>query len=181
MQGNDTKLPRKVYDRISAVYDMIADSGEQAARECVLKLLAVKPGEHVLEIGYGTGHSLLELAKLAGSTAEICGIDISSGMHDASLRRLTQAGLADRVDLRVAPVPPVPWRNGTCDVVTISFTLQMFPLDAIPAVLAGAKRVLRPGGRIGVVSMSGSAEGLDDSFLEKTYKRMHQHFPHIVD
>jgi len=181
MSGTDHDLTRRFYDRISAAYDMIADSGEHTARESGLNVLDVKLGERVLEIGYGTGHSLLELAQLVGSTGKVCGIDISSGMHAAAIRRLTHAGFADRVELRVAPVPPVPWPDATFDVVTMSFTLELFPLDVIPAVLAEAKRVLRPGGRIGIVSMAVTPDGQEDSFMEKTYKWMHQHFPHIVD
>ena len=59
---NSNELTRRFYDRISAAYDMIADSGEHAARESGLKALAVKTGKDVLEIGYGTGHSVQALA-----------------------------------------------------------------------------------------------------------------------
>ncbi len=181
MQTHDTELTRKFYDRSSAAYDLIADSGEHAAREGGRKALDIRAGEQVLEIGYGTGHSVLELAQRVGENGKVCGIDISSGMHDAALHRLTNAGLAERVDLRVAAVPPIPWPDACFDVVTMSFTLELFPLDQIPAVLAEARRVLRPEGRIGVVSMSVTADGENDSLLEITYKWMHQHFPHIVD
>lgn len=53
MTIRDTELTRNFYDRISAAYDLIADSGEYAARESGLKALDVQAGEHVLEIGYG--------------------------------------------------------------------------------------------------------------------------------
>lgn len=181
MSDTDTELTRRFYDRISAAYDLIADSGERETRERGLVALDVQDGEHVLEIGYGTGHSLLELASKVGPDGQVCGVDISSGMHDAATKRLSKAGLADRADLKVAPVPPIPWPDAKFDVVTMSFTLELFPLDQIPAVLTEAKRVLRPGGRIGIVSMSVTPEGQKDSLLEKTYKWMHQHFPHIVD
>ncbi|MEZ6106104.1 MAG: hypothetical protein R3B96_08335 [Pirellulaceae bacterium] len=48
---------QQFYDRISQVYDFIADGGEHRAREIGLRRLAIQPGESVLEIGYGTGHS----------------------------------------------------------------------------------------------------------------------------
>ncbi|HQX50338.1 MAG TPA: hypothetical protein PLR25_10540 [Planctomycetaceae bacterium] len=51
MQTHDTELTRKFYDRISAAYDLIADSGEHVARECGLKALDIRAGEQVLEIG----------------------------------------------------------------------------------------------------------------------------------
>ena len=178
---NSNELTRRFYDRISAAYDMIADSGEHAARESGLKALAVKTGKDVLEIGYGTGHSVQALANAVGSSGKVCGIDTSSGMHDAAMKRLTQAGMKDRVDLRVAPVPPIPWPDDSFDFVTMSFTMESFPLEVIPAVLAETKRVLRPSGRIGIVSMSVTPDGQNDSITEKTYKWMHEHFTHIVD
>lgn len=181
MQPSDAELTQRFYDRISSAYDAIADSGEHAAREQGLSALAVQPGEQVLEIGYGTGHSLVALARSAGPEGTVCGVDISSGMRDAALRRLEHEGLADRVDLKVATVPPLPWSDDTFDVVNMSFTLELFPLDVIPGVLAEIKRVLRSTGRLGVVAMSVTPDDGQDSALEKSYKWMHRHFPHIVD
>jgi len=57
----------------------------------------------------------------------------------------------------------------------------LFPLEEIPGVLAECERVLRPGGRIGVVSMATVKEGQNTTVLEKAYVWMHRHFPHIVD
>ena len=59
---------RDFYDRISNAYDFIADSSEHQAREMGEKALALQAGERVLEIGYGTGNTILDLAQnhLAG-------------------------------------------------------------------------------------------------------------------
>lgn len=181
MAVSETDATRHFYDRISGVYDMLADADEHAAREKGLQALAVQPGEYVLEIGFGTGHSLVSLAEAVGPDGMVCGVDISQGMHDAALHRLQQSGLADRVDIRVAAIPPLPWPDEQFDAVSMSFTLELFPLEVIPDVLAECRRVMKPSGRIGVVSMSVTPEGEKDSMMEKTYKWMHRHFPHIVD
>lgn len=181
MTAPDTNATRHFYDRISSAYDAIADSGEHAARERGLEVLDVQPGEHVLEVGYGTGHSLVSVARATGAEGNVSGVDISGGMRDAALQRLQHAELDHRVDLRVETVPPIPWPDGRFDVVSMSFTLELFPLDVIPRVLAEAKRVLRDSGRLGVVAMSVTPDGERDSFMERTYKWMHRHFPHIVD
>lgn len=172
---------RHFYDRISGVYDALSDSSEHVAREKGLELLAVQPGETVLEIGYGTGHTLVTLAQTVGSSGKVYGVDISQGMHDVALRRVTEAGMSDRVEICVAEVPPLPYDDNLFDAVTLSFTLELFPLDVIPKLLEDVKRVLVPGGRIASVNMAVVPEGEKDSVLEKTYKWMHHHFPHIVD
>lgn len=181
MNSSDEKLTKSFYDRISHSYDLIADSNEHVAREKGLAALGIAEGENVLEIGYGTGHSLVSLAEAVGNTGTVFGVDISDGMLKVSEKRVTEAGVADRVNLSVANTPPLPFKDQTFDAVSMSFTLELFPLETIPTVLEEIKRVLKPGGRLGVVSMALPKEGEKDSFLEKTYKWMHQHFPHIVD
>lgn len=181
MSTTDEKQTKSFYDRISHSYDMIADSNEHVAREKGLTALAIQEGESVLEIGYGTGHSLVALAEAVGAAGKVSGVDISDGMKTVSEKRVAEAGLADRVELMVANTPPLPFAEGSFDVVSMSFTLELFPLETIPAVLSEIKRVLKPGGRLGVVCMALPKEGEKNSFLEKTYKWMHQHFPHIVD
>jgi demethylmenaquinone methyltransferase/2-methoxy-6-polyprenyl-1,4-benzoquinol methylase len=172
---------KSFYDRISSAYDALTNSNEHAAREKGLSLLALQPGERVLEIGYGTGHSLVALAQAVGSGGHVDGIDVSDGMCQVARSRVTEAGLADRVSLKVGSVPPLPYPDAEFDAVSMSFTLELFPLNVIPDVLSEIKRVLKPGGRIGDVSMALVRAGERDSLLEKTYKWMHRHFPHIVD
>jgi ubiquinone/menaquinone biosynthesis C-methylase UbiE len=121
-----TNLTQQFYDRISHAYDLIADGGEHKARERGLGLLDVQPEESVLEIGYGTGHSLVQLAKSVGEGGRVTGIDISPGMRDVARKRVTEAGVAAQVELLVGEVPPLPMADDTFDVVTMSFTLEHF-------------------------------------------------------
>ncbi|MCB1120908.1 MAG: methyltransferase domain-containing protein [Verrucomicrobiae bacterium] len=172
---------KQFYDRISHAYDLIADGGERAARERGLTLLDVQEGESVLEIGYGTGHSLTALAKQVGDSGRVTGIDISTGMRDVAEKRLAEAGLSDRVDLLVEEVPPMSCDSDDFDAITMSFTLELFPLETIPSVLKECGRVLRPSGRLGVVSMATVSEDEKESLMERAYVWMHTHFPHIVD
>ncbi len=168
------------YDRISHAYDTIADGGEHEARERGLEVLDLQPGESVLEIGYGTGHSLVTLSQSVGEGGSVTGIDISTGMQAVASKRLAEAGITS-VDLRVGQVPPLPFDDETFDVVSMSFTLELFPLNEIPEMLSECRRVLKPRGRVGNVSMAQPDENEKSSVLEKTYVWMHQHFPHIVD
>lgn len=176
-----TSLTKQFYDRISGAYDLIADGGEHQARERGLEMLDVQPGESVLEIGYGTGHSLVQLAKSVGPGGHVIGIDISSGMRDVAQQRVTEAGVEKQVELLLGAVPPLPMEDDVFDAVAMSFTLELFPSETLMSVLAECRRVLKPGGRLGVVSMATVEDGNDESILERTYIWMHHHFPHIVD
>lgn len=54
-------------DRLSRWYDLLAEPLEKPFREAGLQRLAVQDGERVLEIGFGMGHALVDLARSAGS------------------------------------------------------------------------------------------------------------------
>ncbi len=166
------------YDRISKAYDLLSDSNEHKARELGEQVLEVKAGDRVLEIGYGTGHACLDLANMVGEQGEVVGIDISPGMREVALKRLRDAGVADRVKLEVGDARKLPYGDAQFDKAFTSFTLELFPLEDIPTVLSEVKRVLKPGGRLGVVSMYQEEHR---SWLTHVYEWMHRHFPHIVD
>lgn len=169
------------YDRISHAYDLISDAGEHKAREAGEQALDIQAGEHVLEIGYGTGNTMVHLAEAVGDSGTVAGIDVSTGMQQVASKKLTAKGFADRVELRVGDARELPYDDNSFDAVFASFTLELFPLNDIPAVLAEVARVLKSGGRLGVVSMATVPDGEKPSGLEKTYVWMHEHFPHIVD
>jgi hypothetical protein len=67
------------YTRLSKWYDRFGSSEEPHVAEG-LRLLNVQPGERVLEVGFGTGRSLIALAHAVGSTGQVIGIDFSPGM-----------------------------------------------------------------------------------------------------
>ncbi len=169
------------YDRISHAYDLISDAGEHKARETGEQALDIQAGEHVLEIGYGTGNTMIHLAEAVGDSGTVSGIDVSTGMEQVATKKLTAKGFADRADLCVGDARKLPYEDKSFDAVFASFTLELFPLDDIPVVLAEVGRVLKQGGRFGVVSMATVLDGEKPSSLEKTYIWMHEHFPHIVD
>lgn len=177
----DPQLTQKFYDRISKAYDLIADSGERDARNQGIDALQLDAGESVLDIGYGTGSAVLELARRIGPEGSVTGIDISPGMQSVAQEKLEESGTQAKVQFDVGSALQMPYADDTFDTVFTSFTLELFPADDIPTLLAEARRVLKPSGRLGVVAMASVREGEHDSLMESIYKWSHHHFPHIVD
>jgi ubiquinone/menaquinone biosynthesis C-methylase UbiE len=181
MSSQDIEAARRFYSRISRVYDALADADEHRARELGLQLLDAKPGERILEVGFGTGTALVDLARAVAPGGRIIGVDVAEGMKDVALRRLSAEGMDGRVELRIAAVPPLPLDDARCDGAFLSFTLELFPDDTVGDVLAEITRVLTPDGRLVVVAMDTGAAGHHHHLAERTYQWMHLHFPHIVD
>ena len=166
------------YDKIARAYDLLAEHSEQPMRAQGLAKLSARPGERVLEIGFGTGHCLVELARAVGPEGKVHGIDISDSMLSLSRELLQKEDLDPRVELICGDAERMPYPDDSLDGIFTSFTLELFDTPAIPAVLAECRRVLRPGGRLVVVALS--KEGKQGLML-KAYEWTHKHFPNLMD
>jgi demethylmenaquinone methyltransferase/2-methoxy-6-polyprenyl-1,4-benzoquinol methylase len=172
------KQAKESYDKMSRFYDYFAGIFEKKYRNMALEHLGIAEGETVLEVGFGTGHGLQHIAASIGETRKVYGIDISSGMLEVSKKRLEKAGLLDRVELHVGDAVEMPFEDETFDAVFSSFTLELFDTPELPRVLQEIKRVLKPRGRCGIVSLS--KEGGDSLFI-RLYEWFHQRFPQYAD
>ena len=166
------------YNKISKVYDILADQSEAPVRHAGLEKLNAHPGERVLEIGFGTGHCLIALAQAVGPTGKVYGIDLSEEMLKIAQGRLEKEGLDERAKLTCGDATELPYSSETMDAIFTSFTLELFDTPEIPRVLAECRRALRPGGRIVVVGMSKEGE---DGIILQVYEWTHKHFPNFLD
>jgi ubiquinone/menaquinone biosynthesis C-methylase UbiE len=170
---------RANYDRLSRWYDLLAGPSERTHRELGLRKLNVRPGARVLEIGPGTGHALLALARSAGAASSAVGVDLSGGMCRVARGRLTQAGLSSSPAAIVCgDAVGLPFQNDAFDVVFMSFTLELFDAAEIASVLEECRRVLREDGRLGVVALNESGQ---PNLMTRLYNWAHRHFPAWVD
>jgi arsenite methyltransferase len=114
-------------------------------RQEVLRLLALTAGEAVLDIGSGPGLLATDMAQTVGSNGRVCGIDLSDSMLALARGRAVPAGSAP-VEYRHGGADGVPYPDGSFDAAVSTQVLEYVP--DIPAALAEAMRVLRPGGRL---------------------------------
>ncbi len=166
---------RTSYNRLSRWYDLFAGSEKSFTENC-LQMLKVQPGEHVLEIGFGTGQSLIQLAQTVGRTGMVNGIDISEGMLGVANSHLRSLGITDRVDLILGDAINLPFQDAGFDAIFMSFTLELFDTPEIPFVLNECERTLCHNGRIGIVSLVRT-----DHASVRLYEWVHSKFPAIFD
>ena len=170
---------RQSYNRLSRWYDVIAGNTEKKYRDWGLEKLSPRPAEKILEIGFGTGHCLVVLAKAVESTGRVIGVDISDGMLSIAQARLQQADLKDRVDLQLGDATRLDFiETGKLDGVFMSFTLELFDNPEIPRVLQECHRILKPGGRLAVVSMTKTNP---PGMAVRMYEWFHEHMPDYAD
>jgi demethylmenaquinone methyltransferase/2-methoxy-6-polyprenyl-1,4-benzoquinol methylase len=141
-------------------------------------MLAARADEAILEIGFGTGHCLVDLAQAVGPGGHVLGIDLSENMVEQTRALVKDAGLEDRVELHCGDAAGLPFEADSIDGIFTSFTLELFDTPELPQVLAEWRHVLRPGGRLAVVAISKEGK---QGVVMKAYEWTHKHFPNLMD
>ena len=104
-----------------------------------------RPGDRILEIGFGPGATLAGLAARVGD-GHVAGLDHSAVMVAQARRRNRAAIAAGRVEVRLGSAESLPFDGGSFDKVCAS-NVNLFWADEL-AALREIKRVLRPGGTL---------------------------------
>jgi protein-L-isoaspartate(D-aspartate) O-methyltransferase len=144
----------------------VSSSSQPAIMAEMIEMLALRGGEHVLEIGAGTGYNAAVLAELVGPSGSVVTIDVDDELLTAARRHLDDAGYPH---VRTVCADGVHGDPGAAPFDRIIATVGV---DAIPA--AGIAQ-LRVGGRLvapltirgyqKVVAFSRSARGLESDAM----------------
>jgi ubiquinone/menaquinone biosynthesis C-methylase UbiE len=153
--SDSTLPPKKVqntYDSLSGIYDFLT-SYEGGAKRRGLEIADIRPTQNVLEVGFGTGRVLKEIAEKTVN-GQVFGIDISRNMLRRTVQLLERSELSDSASLAIADGTHLPFRDGYFDKVFSSYTLDLMGFEAISKTLGEVHRVLVSGGRVVLVSLS---------------------------
>lgn len=72
----------------------VSSSSQPAIMAIMLEQLRLRPGQHVLEIGTGTGYNAALLAHVVGGTGAVVTVDIDEELAETARQRLNAAGYA---------------------------------------------------------------------------------------
>jgi SAM-dependent methyltransferase len=118
------------------------------ATAILTKFVAGPGSDKILEIGFGTGATLVRLAASFPKTA-FYGLEASGLMLDRARARLRFCGIQNRFSLRLAEEPPaVPFEADMFDVVYAESVLGIQEGANLPVMIGEIHRVLKPGGRL---------------------------------
>jgi SAM-dependent methyltransferase len=136
----------------AGLYDDLAglpDAATLASLGCgnPVAVAELHDGEVVLDLGSGGGIDVLLSARRVGSSGRAYGVDFTSEMLHLARRNASEAG-ATNVEFLEGRIDAVPLPDESIDVI-ISNCVVNLAVDK-PAVFAEMRRLLRPGGRIGI-------------------------------
>ncbi len=169
---------RVSYDKMSGWYDLLAGLSEKKYKDMGLQILDIQGGEKILEVGFGTGQCLKKMVEAVGESGRVFGVDLSQGMLERTRSRLRKAGILESVELCLGDAAELPYADEFFDAIYSSFTLELFDTPEIPVVLADCQRVLRPGGRLCIVSMSKKSRS---NLMVRLYEWTQKNFNKYVD
>ena len=129
-----------------------------------VSLLDVRPVDRVLEIGFGPGLAIRELARLA-TEGYVCGIDHSELMLRRAKRLNAESLRRGVVDLRLGSVEDLPAFDQPFDKI-LAVNAMMFWQEPV-ARLGNLRRLLRSGGLIAVAHQPRGPGASDETSAAK--------------
>lgn len=135
------KKVERVYSTYAGVYDRVFGRVFQASRETVVRSLDIEPGQHLLEVGVGTGLCL----PLFPRDCRLTAIDLSEGMLAKARWRVAELGLR-HVSLLRMDAARMAFPDDSFDIVFAAYVITAVP--DYRQVMREIIRVSRPGARI---------------------------------
>lgn len=142
--------------------DRSLEAAQQAKYAALARMMDLKPGMSVLEIGCGWGGFAEFAAREIG--AQVTGLTISKEQHDFARRRLLNAGLSDRATIELTDYRDV---QGRFDRVASIEMFEAVGKEYWPAYFGKIHEVLKPGGRAGLQIIT-IQESLFDEYNART-------------
>jgi demethylmenaquinone methyltransferase/2-methoxy-6-polyprenyl-1,4-benzoquinol methylase len=140
---------RSMFDRIAPVYDVmnrVMTAGLDQRWRRATAAAVVREGDRVVDLCCGTGDLAVACAKAGGPRSQVKGVDFSEQMLVRARRK------APEIEWVQADALALPFEDAAFDAATAGFGIRN--LDDLEAGLREARRVLRPGGRLGILEIT---------------------------
>lgn len=137
---------RSLYDRMGAGYDWFSFYEARAKRRA-LQLFAPAPGQQLLNVGCGTGKEHRALMRGVNPGGQAYGLDASRIMASLAHRRTGSP-------LLQGDAARLPYAAESFDGIFCTYVLDLMPAEDLPVTMQGFRRVLKPGGRLVLLSLT---------------------------
>ncbi len=147
---------RGLFNRIASQYDALNDwlswGQHRIWKRMVVGWVNPQPGEVAVDLCCGTGDLTALLAARVGTTGQVWGVDFAEQMLAVAQRRYAHLPIR----WCAGDVLQLPWADASVDVVTMGYGLRN--VADRQRCLQEIRRVLRPGGRAGILDFHRPAD-----------------------
>lgn len=168
--GRDKELyVERLFASAASRYDLLNNlmsfRRHRAWRRFAVRCAGIGPGSKALDVAAGTADFTLDLIKVVGPNGLAVGIDFCMPMLRLGYDKLQTAG-EEQPALSMANAEKLPFADDCFDCATVGFALRN--VASVEAVLAEMTRVVRPGGRVISMEITGP-----DSLLVRPLWRLY--------
>ncbi len=142
------------------------DAAQEAKYELICRKLGLVPGMRLLDVGCGWGGMAMHAARKHGVRA--VGVTLSREQAELARRRVTEAGLADRVEIRLADYRDTD--DGPYEAISSIGMFEHVGANELGRYFSRMHALLEPGGRLlnhGISRPAGSGGIGRNSFLQR--------------
>lgn len=142
------------------------EAAQAAKLDLVCRKLGLEPGMRVLDVGCGWGSFALHAAQRYG--VDVVGVTLSAEQAALASKRVAEAGLTDRVEIRIQDYRDV--NDGPFDAISSIGMSEHVGSEQMPRYTSQLRDLLRPGGRLLNHAISWNAGPTDpdpDSFIPR--------------
>jgi demethylmenaquinone methyltransferase / 2-methoxy-6-polyprenyl-1,4-benzoquinol methylase len=155
MQGEKNSASvRKMFNEIAGKYDFLnhflSFGIDRRWRKRLVKILAKKSPEQILDVATGTGDLAIAISKL--NPEKIIGIDIALNMLKIAEEKTSRLGLSGMISFVEGDSEHIPFPDGSFDAVTVAFGVRNY--ENLDRGLQEMRRVLVPGGSMLILEFS---------------------------
>lgn len=137
---------RQDWNRVAMAWekwDAFLDARLSSCNHRLIEKANVLQGNHVLDLGSGTGYPAIQCAHCVGEKGRVTGLDIADEMLQVARRKAMSLGL-QHVTFQNYDVTTLPFLDTSFDAATSRFCLMFLP--DLKKTLYEVFRVLKPGG-----------------------------------
>jgi cyclopropane-fatty-acyl-phospholipid synthase len=159
--------PSMVYScAVWATPDVGLEAAQEGKLDLVCRKLGLAPSMRLLDVGCGWGSMAIHAAQRYGAT--VVGITLSEEQARMARKRIAEAGLTDKIEIRVQDYRAVD--DGPFDAISSVGMAEHVGRSQMPEYVAQLDRLLRPGGRLlnhAIAWNAGVSTWRPDSFIAR--------------
>ena len=146
----------------------------QARSRWAVSLLNVQPDDHILEIGFGPGRTMQEIAARL-KTGRICGIDRSDMMVQQASKRNAEAMKTGKVEISSGKVEDLAYPEHSFDKV-VAINVHFFWREPVEEFKRLKTHLKEPGGKLWLVfqPLWATSEDHVRNIAEKTTRQLRE-------
>jgi aconitate hydratase len=141
------KMVVETYNREAKTFDHFGHGLSEKSDRRLADIVAPKAGDICLDVATGTGNSALSLSGRVGPEGKVYAIDLADAMLEYAERK-ARARKVKNVEFKRMDAMHLDFEDDVFDVVTCGLALFYFP--DIMGALQEMRRVLKPGGTLGI-------------------------------